>query len=167
MVASHGSVRWRFWFERFKLGRMGVVAAGTEIISSLACAGKVSGSLAVDPYFPALVKVAMAFSAEPVAFLEIDQFAVVQAQFVAVFGVMAIEAPSHRFGVMELDVCMLVFQLSLCSIGLHGGVAAAAGEQPLRHGRGSYFLNHAVCRGNKKTYQQEHERQPVAFWPHP
>jgi len=166
-MASPGPVRRRFRFERFEFGRMGVVATGTEIISPLPRAGKGSGSLAMDPYSPALVEVAVALSAEPVAFFESDEFTVIQAQFVAVLGVMAIEAPSHRLGVMELDVCMFLFQLSLCSIGLHGGVAVAAGEQPLRHRRGSNLFNHAVCRGDKKNHEQEHERQPVDSWPHP
>jgi hypothetical protein len=153
MMASLGPVRRRLRFERFEFGLMGIMAAGTEIISSLLRAGEISCSLAVNPYSPALVKVAMALSAEPVAFLEIDEFIVIQAQFVAVFDVMAIEAPSHRFGVMELDVRMLLFQLSLRSIGLHGGVAVAAREQPLRHRRRSNLFDHAVGRRDKKTYQ--------------
>jgi hypothetical protein len=167
MMASPGPVRRRFRFERFEFGRMGVMAAGAEIISPLSCARKGPCSLAMNPYSPALVEVAVALSAEPVAFLEIDEFVVIQAQFVAVFGVMAIEAPSHRLGVMELDVRMFLFQLSLGSMGLHGGVAAAAREQPLRHRRRSNLFNHAVCRGGKKTHEQEHERQPIDSSPHP
>jgi hypothetical protein len=146
---------------------MGVVAAGTEIISPLSCAGKGSCSLAMNPYPPALVEVAVALSAEPVAFFEIDEFVVIQAQFVAVFGVMAIEAPSHRLGMMELDIRMFLFQLSLGSIGLHGGVAVAAREQPLRHRRRSNLFNHAMCRGGKKNHEQEHERQPTDSSLHP
>jgi hypothetical protein len=158
-MASLGPVRRGFRFERLKFGRMGVVTAGTEIISPLSGACKVSRSLAVDPYPPASVEIAVALPAESVTFLKIDQFAVVQTQSVAVLCVVAIEAPSHRFGVVQFDVGMLLLQLSLCSIDLHGGVTIAAREQTLRHRRGRDLFDHSVHPGNKKSSEQEHEHR--------
>jgi hypothetical protein len=61
----------------------------------------------------------MTFSAEPIAFCEVDQIAIIEPKLISILRIVTIETPSHRFSVMELDVVMFFFQLSLISIYLH------------------------------------------------
>jgi hypothetical protein len=68
---------------------------------------------------------------------------------------MAIEAPSHRLGVMELDIGVFFFQFSLLSIHLHGGMAIAAREHSLGHRRRSIFFNDCHGRGSEKKQQKQ------------
>jgi hypothetical protein len=77
----------------------------------------------------------MTFATELVAFCEVDEFSVEKSQFVAVFCVVAIQAPSHRLRMMELDVGMFILQLPLFSVHIQGGMAIATGEHTLCHGR--------------------------------
>jgi hypothetical protein len=97
----------------------------------------------------------MTFATEPIALGEIYQFAVVQSQLVSILCVMAVEAPSHRFGVMEFDIGVFFFQLPFLSIHLHRGMAAATGEQPLGHRRRSIFFDDCQGRGGEKKQQKQ------------
>ncbi len=85
---------------------MGIVTVGTEIIRSLASPRKVPGSLSVDARLPVFENVAVAFSAEPIAFGKVDKFPIVKSQPISFCRIMAIEAPSHCFRMMQLDLGM-------------------------------------------------------------
>src|SRR4030043_389781 len=102
------------------------MAMSAEEVSSFALSHEVTGSLSVNPCPPIPVKVAMAFATEPVAFRKIDQFPVIEAQFVAVFCIVAIQAPSHGFRMMHPDFRMFLFQLPFLPVCFHGGVTIAA-----------------------------------------
>jgi hypothetical protein len=66
---------------------------------------------------------------------------------------MAVEAPSHRFGVMEFDIGVLFFQLSFLPVDLHGGMTVATGVHSLGHrGRGIFFND---CRGRESEKKQQ------------
>ena len=108
----------------------------TEKVSPLPGSAKISGPLPMDPRFPGFVNVPMTFATELVAFCEVDEFPVVKPQFVAIFCVVAIQTPSHRLRMMELDVEMFILQLPLFSVHLEGGgMAIAAGKHALCHRR--------------------------------
>jgi hypothetical protein len=51
----------------------------------------------------------VALTTEPVAFREVNEFPIVKPQLISIFRIMAIETPSHRFGVMELDIGVFFF----------------------------------------------------------
>jgi hypothetical protein len=44
------------------------------------------------------------FTTEPIAFIEVNEFSVVEAEFISIFSVMTIEAPPHCLGMMKLDL---------------------------------------------------------------
>ena len=131
--------RWPKWrrlgFYRLKFWLVGVMAMSTQEVSPLSWATKISGPFSVDPRSPGLVNVPMAFATELVAFCEIDELPVEESQFVAISCVVAIQAPSHRLSMMELDIRMFVFQFSFFAIDLHGGMAIATWKHTLGHGR--------------------------------
>jgi hypothetical protein len=52
---------------------------------------------------------AMTFATESVAFIEVDEFSVVEPEFVSVSCVMAIVTPPHCLGMVELDLGMFFF----------------------------------------------------------
>jgi hypothetical protein len=83
----------------------------------------------------------MTFATEPKALSEFYQFAVVQSQPISIACVMAVEAPSHRFGVMEFDIGMLFLQHPFLPIDLHRGMTVATGVHSLGHRRRRIFLN--------------------------
>jgi hypothetical protein len=128
---------------------MGVVAVGTEMICGLASPHKGSRSLSVNAGLPVFINIAMAFSAEPVAFVKTDELPVVKPQFIPISGIMTIETPSHGFGMMQLGLGMFFFQFPLLSIHFHGGMATAAGIDPLCEWR----------RGNRKLLTCLHGRR--------
>jgi hypothetical protein len=107
---------------------MGVVAVSAEKIGSLPRTHKVSCSFPVNARLPISVLRPMTFATEPVALSEVDQFTIIKSQFIPVFCIVAIQAPSHRFSMMELDICMFLFQFPLFSVHLQGGMAVTAGE---------------------------------------
>jgi hypothetical protein len=126
---------------------MGIMAVGTEIISSLA-SPKISRPFPMDTCLPVSVDIPVAFAAEPVAFGEIDEFSVKKPKFVSIFCIVAVEAPSHGFRVMELDVRVFVFEFPLFPIDLHRGMTVAAGE-------------HSLCqwrRGDRELFCSPHGR---------
>jgi len=110
------------------------MAVGAEIVGPPA-SDKVSRSLPVDTRLPVAVDIAVTFSAEPIALGEIDQFAVEEAEFVPIRCFVAVEAPSHGFGVVEFDVRVFFLEFSPFPVDLHPGMAVAAGEEPFRKGR--------------------------------
>jgi hypothetical protein len=70
----------------------------------------------------------MAFPAEPMTLGEVDQLPVKETEFVAIFSVVAIQAPAHAFCMVHDDLGMFFFKLPLLSVDLHGGMALTAGE---------------------------------------
>ncbi len=135
MFSTRRKVGWRFGFQGFESWFMRVMTVSTEIISPSAGSHKVSGSFPMNACLPISVLRPMTFTTEPVALREVYQFTVVQPQFISVFSIVAIETPSHRFGMMELDVRMLFFQNPLLSIHFHGSMAVAAREHSFSHRR--------------------------------
>jgi hypothetical protein len=129
---------------------MGVMAVGTEEVGSFSGARKVSRSFPMNTRSPVSVLRPMTFATEPIAFGEFYQFAVVQSQPISISCVMAVEAPSHRFGVMEFDIGVFFFQLPFLSIHLHRGMTIAAREHSLGHRRRSILFSHCRGRGGEK-----------------
>lgn len=107
----------------------------TQEISPLSRTSKRSGPFSMDPRSPGFVNIPMTLATELVAFREIDEFPVVKPQFVTVSCFVAIQAPSHRLGMMELDIRMFILQFPLFSVHLQGGMAAATRKHALGHGR--------------------------------
>ena len=99
----------RIGLDGLKFRFVWVMAMSAEEVSSFALPHEVTGSLSVNPCPPIPVKVPMTFATESVAFRKIDQFPVIEAQFVAVFYIVAIEAPPHGFCMMHPDFSMFVF----------------------------------------------------------
>jgi len=85
------------------------MAVSAEKVSSLSRAGKISRPFSMDACPPVSKGGAMTFAAEPIAFSKVDEFPVVKSQLISFCCIMAIEAPSHRFRVMQLDLGMLIF----------------------------------------------------------
>jgi hypothetical protein len=150
---------------------VGVVAVGAEIISPLAWPGKISHPLSMKASLPIFIDISMAFATEAIAFCEVDQISVIKPQFVPILRIMAVEAPSHRFGMMKLDIRVLFFQDPLLSIYFHGRMAVAAGEHSFSHRRRHVLFNDWHGRGSEKKQQKQtsncciecsHDR-PIAF----
>jgi hypothetical protein len=97
----------------------------------------------------------MALAAEPIALGEFYQFAVEQSQAISISRIMAVEAPSHRFGVMEFDIGMLFLEYPFLSIELHRGMTVGAGVHSLRHWRRGIFFNDRPGRGSQKKQQKQ------------
>jgi hypothetical protein len=133
---------------------MGVMAVGTEKVSPLA-APKIPRPFPMDACLPVSVHIPMTLAAEPVTLSEIDELAVVKAEFIPVFCIMAIEAPSKVFTMMEDDIRMLVFEFPLFSIDFQRSMTVAAGEYSLcqrrRRNRKLLFSpHHNGDKGNPK-----------------
>jgi hypothetical protein len=94
------------------------------------------------------------FTAEPVTLGEFYQLAVIQPQPISISCVMAVEAPPHRFGVMEFDVGMLFLEYPFLPIEFHRGMTAAAGVHALGHRRRGIFFNDCQGRGSQKKQQK-------------
>lgn len=109
------------------------MAVGTEKVSSLA-AHKIARSFPMNACFPISIEVTMAFAAESVALCKIDELPVVKPKFIPVLCVVAVEAPSHGFSVMELNVGVFFLEFPLFSIHFHGGMTIAARKHALRDG---------------------------------
>jgi hypothetical protein len=76
---------------------------------------------------------AMTFATESIALREVYEIPIIKPQFISVFWIMTVEAPSHCLGMMKLDLCMFFFQFPFFSIYLHGGMAVVTGKNSLRH----------------------------------
>jgi hypothetical protein len=148
-------VRRRFWLQGFELGIVWVVAVGAEIINPLARAGKVSHPLSMKASLPIFIDVSMAFAAEAITLREVDQITIIQPQLIPVPRIVAIEAPSHRFGVMKLYIRVLFFQDSFLSIYFHSRMAVAAREHSFSHRRRHIFLNDWHGRISEKKQQKQ------------
>jgi len=110
---------------------MGIMTVSAEQIGSLAGSHKISRPLSVDTCPPVLVNVAVAFAAEPMAFGKIDELSVIETEFISVFCIVAVEAPSHCLCMMHPDFRMFVFQFSFLTVCSHGGMTGTAGEDSL------------------------------------
>ena len=77
---------------------------GAEQIRSLARSGKEAGPLPVNTGFPVVIDIAVAFAAEAVALVIVNEFPIVEPQFITVFVVVAVETPPHGFSMMEHDI---------------------------------------------------------------
>lgn len=110
------------------------MAVGTEEVSPLALASKISCPLPVDACPPVPVKVAVAFTTEPVAFRKIDHIPVVESQFVTTFCIVAVETPPQSFGMMKFDLAVFLLQFPLFPVHFHGGMTIATGEYSLCKG---------------------------------
>jgi hypothetical protein len=75
----------------------------------------------------------MTFATESIALREVYEIPIKKSQFISVFWIMTVEAPSHCLGMMKLDLFMFFFQFPFFSIYLHGGMAVATGKHSLRH----------------------------------
>ena len=115
---------------------MRVVAVSAKKIGPFA-PEKIARPFPVDACLPVSVNRAVTFATESVTFSEVDQLSIIETELISISGIMAIETPSHRLGVMQLDIRMLFVQLSLLRIDLHGGMAVTAGI-------------HALCKGRRR-----------------
>jgi hypothetical protein len=134
---------------------MGVMAVGAEEVGSFPGARKVSRSFPVNTRSPISVLRPVTFAAESVTLGEFYQFAVVQSQPISIPYVVTVETPSHRFGVMEFDIGVLLLQLPFLPIDLHRGMTAATGVHSLGHRRRSIFFNDSQGRGSEKKQQKQ------------
>jgi hypothetical protein len=75
----------------------------------------------------------MTLATKSVTFVKVDQFSIIKPQLITVSCIMTVETPSHRFGVMKLDIRVFFFQFPLLSIHFHSGMAIAAREHSLGH----------------------------------
>jgi hypothetical protein len=132
---------------------MGIVAVGAEIVNPLTWTGKVSHPFPMNADLPVLIYRTVALPAEPIAFGKVDQIPVIEPELISILHIMAIKTPSHGFGVMELDIGMLFFQLSFLSIHLHRGMTVAAGVHSLGHRRRGIFINDCHCGESEKKQQ--------------
>ena len=57
---------------------------------------------------PVFVLWPMALPAEPVAFREVNEFSIINPQFVSIFCIMTVEAPPHGLRMMQLDLGMFI-----------------------------------------------------------
>jgi hypothetical protein len=127
--------RLRFQGLEFRLVR--IMAVSAEEIGPLPIPfDKISGPFPVDARLPVSIKITVAFAAELITFGEVNEFPVIEPKFIPIFRIMAVEAPSHGFGMMHFDGGMLVFQLPPLAVHFHGSMAAAAGKHSLGKGRG-------------------------------
>ena len=163
--------RWSKWgglrLYGFEPGFMGIMAVGTEKVSSLS-APKISRPCPMDSCLPVSVDIPVTFAAKPVALGEIDKFSVKKPKFVSVFCIVAIEAPSHGLGVMELDVRVFVFEFPLFAIHFHRSMAIAAGEYSLcqRRRRNRKLLLSSRHNGDKVNSKQKDEDEHKACFSH-
>ena len=136
---------------------MGIMAVGTQKISSLT-ANKIARPFPVNACFPVSIDVSMTFTAKSVTLREIDEFPGKQPQFIPVFCIVAVETPSHKLGVMKLDVRMFVLKFPSLEIRFHGSMAVAARKHSLCNRRWSYGeLLGRLGRRYKLNRQQEGE----------
>jgi hypothetical protein len=128
MFSVHWRDGWRLGLDRFKFRLMRVVAVGTKIVSSFPGAGKVARPFPVNTRLPVSVDIPVTFAAKPVTLVEVDQLCIIEAKFITISRIMAIEAPPHGFRMMQFDLRMFLFELSLLPVDLHGGMTVAARE---------------------------------------
>jgi hypothetical protein len=122
----------------------------------------------MDPRPPGFVNVSMTFSTEPIAFCEVDELPVVKPQFVTISSIVAVKAPSHRLGMMKLDIGMFILQLSLFPVHFQRGMATAAWKHAFCHGgRGDgKFLTCATRKGDKTNPRQKPNRKSQYLFIH-
>jgi hypothetical protein len=80
----------------------------------------------MDAGFPIIKNVAMTFPTEAIALVVVDEFPVIESQFVTISRRVAVETPPHCLSMMQHDILMSFFQFSPFEIDLHGGMAITA-----------------------------------------
>jgi hypothetical protein len=131
------------------------MAMGAEEVGSFPGARKVSCSFPMNTRSPISVLRPVTFAAEPETLGEFYQLAVIQPQPISISCVMAVEAPPHRFGVMEFDVGMLFLEYPFLPIEFHRGMTVTAWVHSLGHRRrGIFFNDRQEGRSQKKQQKQ-------------
>ena len=83
------------------------MTVGAEKVGSLASASKVSRPFPMETCLPVLVHISVTFATEPVAFGKLNEFAIVEPQFISIPRIVAVEAPSHGLRMVQRDIGML------------------------------------------------------------
>jgi hypothetical protein len=94
--------------------------------------------------------------------LEIHVVAVCQLQFIPVLRVMTVKTPALFCGMLELDVCVLVFQHSPLGIRLHAGVTVRTREDTFserRAGHRKVLLLGFSVKGQTKPHEGDKKAQ--------
>jgi len=140
---------WRFWFDGFEFGIMGVVTIDAKEIGPFPPLEK-ADSFPVNPGLPVAVDIPMALPAKPVGFGEIHGLAVGKLQFVAIAGAVTIETPSFLFRMPQFDGGMFVLQFPFLGVDFKPGVTIAAGKDSLGEGRrGNGIVIMLSCRSRE------------------
>lgn len=92
---------------------------------------KITGSLSVYPGLPVSICCAMALSTEQIGFREDNEFPICELQFISIRRIMAVEAPSHAFSMVQLDVYVFILELSLRGVSRNAFMAGTAWENSL------------------------------------
>jgi len=114
----------------------------------------------VNPCFPGSIKIPVTFATKPVAFCKAYELSIIEAELVTVFGIMAVEAPPHRFRMMEPEVGMFLFKFSLLAVYLRRGMATAARIYPLGERRrvdGKLLVNPKSKRDETNSHEKDDE----------
>jgi hypothetical protein len=110
---------------------MRIVTINTKEIYSFP-AFEIADSFPVDADFPVTINIAVALSAKQVRLRKGDRVPIGKLQFIPVCGIVTIKTPAIIFGMMQLDVGMLVLEFSLFCIDLQPRMTVAAGKYPCR-----------------------------------
>lgn len=130
-------------------------------------ANKITRSFPMNACLPVPIEVAMAFTAESIAFGKINEFSVEESKFVPIFCIVAVETPSHGLGVVEFNLGMFFLQFPPFSVHLHGGMAVAARKQSFSNrGRGDRELLNRHGRGYEMNHRKEDEYEQSAYFLH-
>jgi hypothetical protein len=84
---------------------MGVVAVSTEQIGPFP-PRKIPTPFSMESSFPVLIDIPMAFTAQAVALVVIDEFSIIESQFVTISGSVAVKTPPHCFSMVQHDILM-------------------------------------------------------------
>ena len=109
------------------------MAVGTEQVLLLTVPKTCSP--AVNPRFPIPQLRAMTLTAKLIGFFVIDQIPSSRVEHVSIGIIVAIQAPSVLFIMLEFDVVVEFFQLSSLKISFHVSVTFRAGKDILTKGR--------------------------------
>jgi len=137
---SFSLIRWpvgrRFRFHRLEFWLVRIMTVGAKKVGPLSRSSEVAGSLPVDPCLPVPEDISMTFSAEPIALGKVDHLPIIQSQLISISCIVAVEAPTHGLGMMQLDRSMFVLEISFLSVDFHGRMTITAGKHSFGEGRG-------------------------------
>ena len=121
----------------------------------------------MDAGFPVPQFGTVALAAQFIGFFEIQQPAVGQVQFVAVFGVVAVQAPAVFFVVFQYDVVVKLFQFPAFRVGFPVGMTFRAGKNVFaeRRRRDLDVLGRRVLGGSRVIRKECGEGQEAQY-PH-